>query len=79
VKGTENARWLFRLFFQDGTSYDFPWWGTPTTNWGIYLFDMASVPDLKDKVLRHDAYLVVMTTDGKPASVYIDFYQIRIG
>jgi hypothetical protein len=65
VKGTQNARWLFRIFFQDGTCCDFPWWGVPTENMKICLFDMGSIPELKDKVLRNDAYLAVMTTDGK--------------
>lgn len=79
VKGTENAQWLFRLFSNDGESYDFPWWGTPTENWQLYVFDFATIPVFQNATLRNDAYLNLKTTDGKSATVYIDFYQIRSG
>ena len=79
VKGTENARWLFRLFSSNGTSYDFPWWGAPTADWKLYLFDLSTIAVFQNTTLRNDAYLALKTTDGKPASIYIDLYQIRAG
>lgn len=79
VKGTTNARWLFRVFFQDGTSYDFPYWGTPPSNWEVHLFVLSSIPQVQGKIISNKANLALMTKDGNPASVYIDFYAIRSG
>jgi hypothetical protein len=71
VKGTSNARWSFRLFFQNGSSNDFPYRQTPSEDWTIYEFIC-----LEDAQLRHDAYLAVKTVDGLPASVSVDYYFI---
>jgi hypothetical protein len=79
VKGTENARWMFRLYTTNGSSYDFPWWGTPNADWKLMIFDMSTIQEFKNATLRNDSYLNVKTIDGNTASVYIDFYQIRKG
>ena len=71
IKGTSNARWLFRLFFQDGTSYDFPWWYSPSENWMFYTFSYSG-----DKLLSSNAFLAVKTVDGEAAYICIDYYFI---
>lgn len=77
VKGTTNARWLFRLISNEpqATSWDFPYWGTPTENWNIYVFDINNTL-LKDKVLRADAELDFKSVDVNQATIYIDYYLI---
>jgi hypothetical protein len=77
VKGTANARWLFRTISNDqqATSYDFPYWWTPPEDWDVYIFDINNTL-LKDKVLRPDAYLELRSVDSNPATVYIDYYLI---
>lgn len=77
VKGTENARWVFTFTFANGTSYYFPYWKTPTSGWYLYVIDMSTIPQLQNQTFSNIAFLNLMTDDGKPASIYVDFYQIR--
>jgi len=76
VKGSPNARWLFRLISQDKkVGYDFPYWWKPSENWETYVFYIAETP-LKDKLLAREAFLAVKSIDSNPAILYIDFYFI---
>jgi len=76
VRGSPNARWLFRLFSQDGSlSYDFPYWWKPSEDWDIYPFSIAETR-LKDQLLDQQAFLDVKSVDSNPARIYVDFYFI---
>jgi hypothetical protein len=76
VKGSSNARWLFRLISQDGKiGYDFPYWETPSDNWTVYAFNIADTP-LKNNVLDRRIYLGMQSIDSNRATLYIDFYMM---
>jgi len=76
VRGSSNARWLFRLFSQDGSlSYDFPYWWKPSGNWETYLFRIDQTP-LKDQLLDKQAFLDIKSVDSSPATLYVNFYMI---
>jgi len=78
VKGSPNARWLFRFISRDDVGKDFPYWAAPSQNWRIYTFDMTTEWEgtFKNKVFIPDAYLQLKSVDSKPATVYIDFYMV---
>lgn len=75
VRGSSNARWLFRLFSKDGTSYDFPFYSSPTENWKIYVFDFSATR-LKNQLLDSNAYLEVQSNDNNPSNLQLAFYII---
>jgi 4-amino-4-deoxy-L-arabinose transferase-like glycosyltransferase len=75
IKGSDNARWLFRLFSQNGTSYDFPYWGVPAENWDIYVFDLSATP-LKNVMLGSQVYLDVRSVSNNTATLNLDSCMI---
>jgi hypothetical protein len=76
VKGSSNARWLLRLYAENGQiCYDFPYWQTPTTYWSTFILNMAETP-LRGKLLDPGADLAVKSADNDSATLFIDYYMI---
>lgn len=75
VKGSPNARWLFRLYTTNGTSYDFPYWAKPSEGWETYVFMIDKTP-LRNELLNQEVFLAVESVDSNPATLSIDFYMI---
>lgn len=71
--GSENLEFTLRIFFTDGSSYDFPYRAKPNYL-GIVFTDIPST--LANKTLRGDAFLSVKSLDGQ--KIIFSFYGIQI-
>jgi len=72
VSGSDNALFSVRLYFSDGTSYDFPYWGEVPKS-GLLAFGLEN---FREKVFRGDLYVSLKAKNDQPA--HIEIKAIRL-
>jgi hypothetical protein len=76
LTGSNNARYLFRLFsIDEKISYDFPYWAIPLENGGIRTYNLAESP-LVNTRLSYEAFLDVQSVNQYPATLDVSFFMI---